>query len=333
VSSYYNENDPRAAAWLRELIRKGHIANGYVDERDIRDVTPEELGGYHQHHFFAGIGGWSLALRLAGWPDDKPVWTGSCPCQPFSSAGKRAGFADDRHLWPAWHWLIQQCQPAIVFGEQVAGKAGESWFDLVSNDLEASGYACGAVTFPACSVGAPHLRQRLYWVGVADSQHPRRDPRASACQEKEAPVRAERDLPCTPGIVDRVANASSARLERRISERKDPERETMHRHAGLDCATDSLANTDSQRLQGRQERNLGPIKPRQQAPSRADAVRHNPWTETDWIYCRDGKYRPVEPGLEPLANVVPDHMVRLRGYGNAIVPQQAAEFIAACKAS
>ena len=293
MSSYYNENDPRAAAWLRELIRKGHIANGYVDERDIRDVTPEELGGYHQHHFFAGIGGWSLALRLAGWPDDKPVWTGSCPCQPFSAAGKRAGFADDRHLWPAWHWLVQQRRPPVVFGEQVAGKAGESWFDLVSNDLEASGYACGAVTFPACSVGAPHLRQRLYW----------------------------------------MANTSSARLERRISERKDPERETMHRHAGLDCATDSLANTDSQRLQGRQERNLGPIKPRQQAPSRADAVRHNPWTETDWIYCRDGKYRPVEPGLEPLANVVPDHMVRLRGYGNAIVPQQAAEFIAACKAS
>lgn len=88
---YYNENDPKAAAWLRELIRCGHIPFGYVDTRSICDVRADELVRYVQCHFFAGIGGWPLALKLAGWPGDRPVWTGSCPCQPFSAAGKGAG--------------------------------------------------------------------------------------------------------------------------------------------------------------------------------------------------------------------------------------------------
>jgi hypothetical protein len=122
MTAYYNEIDPKAAAWLRELIKQGHIAQGDVDETDIRDVDPDRLGQYTQCHFFAGIGGWSLALRLAGWPDDRPVWTGSCPCQPFSAAGRRAGQADERHLWPHWHHLISQCQPTTVLESKLQAK-------------------------------------------------------------------------------------------------------------------------------------------------------------------------------------------------------------------
>lgn len=163
--AYYNEIDPKAAAWLRELIAQGHIAPGDVDERSIVDVTAPDLEGYTQCHFFAGIGVWSHALRLAGWPDDEPVWTGSCPCQPFSVAGRKGGIDDDRHLWPHWFTLIAECQPAVVFGEQVASPDGLKWLDAVSLDLEAADYTLGAADLCAAGVGAPHIRQRLYFVG------------------------------------------------------------------------------------------------------------------------------------------------------------------------
>jgi DNA (cytosine-5)-methyltransferase 1 len=136
VTAYYNEFDSYDAEWLRNLIKAGAIAPGDVDERDIKDVMPGELMGYTQCHFFAGIGGWPRALRLAGWPDDRPVWTGSCPCQSFSAAGRGKGFADERHLWPYWFHLIRVCRPSTIFGEQVASKLALSWLDLVQDDLE-----------------------------------------------------------------------------------------------------------------------------------------------------------------------------------------------------
>jgi DNA (cytosine-5)-methyltransferase 1 len=169
VTAYYNEIDPMAAAWLRQLIARGLIAPGDVGERSIVDVKPEDLAGYTQCHFFAGIGGWSYALRLAGWPDDRPVWTGSCPCQPFSVAGQQRGSEDERHLWPAFFRLIRERRPPVVFGEQVAGASGLAWLDHVAADLEDDHYAVAAANLGAHSVGAPHLRQRLYW--VADAEH------------------------------------------------------------------------------------------------------------------------------------------------------------------
>lgn len=290
--AYYNENDLRTVLWLKDLIRSGQVADGDVDDRSLVDVTPNDLRGYTQHHFFAGIGVWSYALRQAGWPDTRPVWTGSCPCQPFSTAGKGAGFADERHLWPAFHWLIEQCRPLTVFGEQVAGKAGETWFDLVSNDLENSAYTVGAAVTAACGFGAPHQRKRLYW--VADCQH---DERQGCISGRGVDPEAERSGTPTesPGhhTLGVVADSGSPGPQKQRGGRNKSER----------LAENGVPN------------HPGPVNGR--------------WSGADWLFCRDGKWRPVEPGTFPLVNGATNRVVKLRGYGNAIVVDQAQAFIEA----
>lgn len=204
--TYYNENDKKAAAWLRELIKRDLIAPGFVDERSIKDVKPDELREYKQVHLFAGIGGWSRALRLAGVQDDAEVWTGSCPCQPFSGTGKHLGTADERHLWPEMFRLVRERHPPIIFSEQVERAIAEGWLDAVSNDLEGIGYAIGSAVLPACSVGSPHKRERL-WLVASDNRSQRvsrevesqvhRKPFFSWCEDVRGPSDLSRrpDLP------------------------------------------------------------------------------------------------------------------------------------------
>lgn len=162
--AYYNEIDPYCVEWLRNLISAGLIPDGDVDSRSIEVVSSDDLNEYAQCHFFAGLGGWAYAARLAGWPDDRPIWTGSCPCQPFSRSGKQRKQEDARHLWPQFFRLIRGVGPGVIMGEQVSGEAGEEWFDEVAFDLEGEGYTTRALDLPACSVGADHVRPRLYWL-------------------------------------------------------------------------------------------------------------------------------------------------------------------------
>lgn len=165
----YNDIEPFTSRWLENLIAARAIEPGVVLTKSIADLWAEDVRRFTRAHFFAGIGGWSYALDLASYPREMPVWTGSCPCQPFSSAGLRNGTKDERHLWPEWYRLIQQCKPPVVFGEQVASADGIAWLDAVSADLEAVGYAFGAQDLCAAGVGAPHGRQRLYFAAVLPS--------------------------------------------------------------------------------------------------------------------------------------------------------------------
>lgn len=164
--AYYNEIDPFAAEWLRNLIKQGTITDGVVDARSIHDVRPEDLEGFTRVHFFAGIGGWDAALNLAGWSYERNgiVWTGSCPCQPFSSAGHQKGKADERHLFPTWLDLIRKCRPATIYGEQVSSAISLGWLDDVYTGLETENYALGSAVLPACGGGAPHRRDRLWFI-------------------------------------------------------------------------------------------------------------------------------------------------------------------------
>ena len=290
VSAYYNENDAFAAQWLRELIKAGLIADGEVDDRDIQDVQAHDLRGFVQCHFFAGIGGWSYALRLAGWPDDRPVWTGSCPCQPFSGPGGGQGEEDPRHLWPVWFPLIQERRPSVVFGEQVANPDGLGWIDGVWADLEDEGYAFAATDLCAAGVGAPHIRQRIYWVGDAQREGLEGYGRDGTTAGEAESIRSDAT---TGGGGITASGLDAMHLLRRVDLR------------------------DSQRTRSRlrvsPDRRVG---------------RRPLWAEFEALACADG-WRRVQSGTFPMAHGVSERVGRLRGYGNAIVPQVAAAFIEA----
>ena len=375
AAAYYNEIDPFAAQWLRNLIAAGHIAPGEVDERSIEDVTPDDLRGFTQCHFFAGIGVWSHSLRLAGWPDNKPVWTGSCPCQPFSAAGKGDGFADERHLWPHFFHLISERRPQHVFGEQVASGNANTWFDLVQADLEGMGYAFGLVPFTSAGIGAPHIRERAYWVANADSviSDRRGNVRATgrdeysdgddvvwladAGREHKGSARNKERAgeSCWAGKDGGLGNANVTRLEGLSGNDGAAGREGATGPAAAPGFHDGLANTDNEQHSiavsgcGHEHASTG----REQNPAASAGLRgdYRPlevngfWRDADWLLCRDGKWRPVEPGTFPLvdgaaarlgrvepgvARVASSNRVgRLKGYGNAINAQAAAAFIRA----
>jgi len=318
--NYYNEFDPQAAQWLRNLIASGLIPAGDVDERSIEDVRPNDLRGYTQCHFFAGIGGWPLALDLAGWPRDMPAWSGSCPCQPFSAAGKGDGFADERHLWPAWFHLIRECRPNVVFGEQVASAIRHGWLDLVSADLEAEGYAVGGAVLGAHSVGAPHIRQRLYWVADANQLAGRQGRQVNGGRDSRGDAES-RAGSCGSGV-HILADAGS---QRRISGRESNQVGRLADHAEQARVGGGLGDTSDPRSQGH-----GRSFQVYDAHGRQDAGRHGSasgvWAG-EWRVGADEKARLIEPGLEPLAHGIPARVVRLRAYGNAIVPQAAGSFI------
>ena len=311
--NYYNDNDPKAAAWLRELIKQNLIPAGDVDERSIEDVTKSDLKGYTQCHFFAGIGGWSEALRLAGWPADRPVWTGSCPCQPFSSAGKRQGEKDKRHLWPEFFRLIRECKPNVIFGEQVERAIGMGWLDRVFADLEVEGYACGAAVLGAHSVGAPHIRQRLYWVADTNGKQ------INATNQERLYTK-----PGGGGGNGRVADTTGGQRQ----QREGPQGNLLQR--STDNSTNGGLGDSELHGSSSVKQPRGAEEKRRMLQSEGPSA-FNFWSDAIWIPCKDGKTRRIssEPAFFPLVDGIPGRVAMLRGFGNAIVPQVAAEFIKA----
>lgn len=325
--AYYNENDPFMADWLQELISRDLIAPGVVDSRSMLEVSPEDVKGFTQVHWFAGIGGWSRALRQAGWGDDVPVWTGSPPCQPFSTAGQQLGEEDERHLAPTFAKLVSQCQPTILFGEQVSNSkvlgaiartpkqraardASTAWLDSLFDELERSYYSCAAADIPAASVGAPHIRQRTYFgaVRMADAERYQQWGRGRpGCKGQEGDEPGIESSGCSQagGVAHSVGTGRGQAGCNTEGNREED--------VGRSRDWNGNAGTDD-------ERSRVENSPR----SRADKVR---WDKADWLRCRDGYYRPVEPGTFPLVNGLPGRVGRVRGYGNAIVPEVAATFI------
>ena len=401
--NYYNEHDPNAAEWLMELVESEDLPFGYVDSRDVQEVTVDDIKKFKQCHFFAGIGGWPLALRLAGWPETEPVWSASLPCQPFSSAGNRRGIEDDRHLWPHFRELVEACRPPVIFGEQVSSKAalGDStyvtakksfksllasarrslaeepawsWFATLQADLEDLGYVVGASDLPAASVGAPHIRQRLYWCAIrrqgelpgagsggvpevveerfggGEMAYPKTGRRgqvdtvARGCGEGSGAQGCERPEHCCGA--GGMADDDDKRLERfsgNGEDRREPGRDDADKDGSDRATSGGLGISNS----------AGPFEGREtpEAMGHGGAVESaggdGRWGDIAYLPCADGKARPIKRGIEPLVDGLPEGLVRggdqsmapdadnsaearvmrLRGYGNAIVPELAAVFI------
>lgn len=340
VRHWFNEYEPHAAQWLRGLMDHGLIPRGTVDERSITELQAEDIAG-ETCHFFAGIGGWDHALRLAGWPIDRPVWTGSCPCQPFSSAGAQRGTNDERDLWPHFYRLIRECRPNVVFGEQVENAVKFGWLDRVCTDLATEGYTVGAVVLGAHSVGAPHQRQRIYWVAHTTSEGRRgrneiREGRLSAFgRSSEGGGVGHTDL--------HERHATDRRTDSQDRNGRDDTQGNDGRGTEEPTRAMSPRRMGDTNGTGR-EPGRSPTPPNRHGDSThaaSSAHRCGFWDQFEFVNCADGKARRIKPGILTVVDGVPFRLAdgrtvegvsraaTLKGIGNAIVPQVAAEFVRA----
>jgi DNA (cytosine-5)-methyltransferase 1 len=210
-----------------------------------------------------------------------------------------------------------------VFGEQVESAIRHGWLDLVSADLESIGYAVGAVGLPAASVGAPHIRNRLWFVADAYS---------GQCDGASGSLLSGRIATDSSSAIGELGHSNDARLEghRRGHQAEGGHREGAIRPARAASESGSMADTATA---GRELIGRGRFADARETRAHAD-INHeehrsgyDQWSDCDWLPCRDGKARPVEPGTFPLVNGASSRVGRLRAYGNAIVPQVAAEVI------
>ena len=174
MSIYYNDIDPYCCKVLRARIADGLLPQGDVDETDIRSVSGDTLRRYQQLHLFAGIGGFPLGMRMAGFPEDISVITGGFPCQDVSVGGRQAGLNGQRStLWFEYYRIIRDLRPQWVLAENVCGiLSNESgrFFGRVLSDLANGGYHATWQVLCARDFGAPHLRQRVFIVANRNSQ-------------------------------------------------------------------------------------------------------------------------------------------------------------------
>lgn len=339
--NFYNDFDSKNCAWMQQLIEDKQIPNGKVVCQDIITIKPNELQGYTQHHFFAGVGGWPAAISRAGWPNSRPIWSASLPCQPFSHAGEGKGFEDPRaQLWNPFLELVKVQRPELIVGEQVQAAIGKGWLDRVQADLEAEGYTVGAIVLGAHSVGAPHRRQRIYWMA-----HTKDSDRGS-----EQQAEGERVGWSGSSGGGRVGNSGIVRRDKGISRdgRSEASEGSAHWSGADRPSVKWVANGEQSGLEGHAgDGDRGGEPRRQQAEATGSVAASGAWSDFRIIHFRDGSKRRIESSLEPMVARLPKGVVcgsdqsvpidpqasaearvmRLHGYGNALTLPVAVAFI------
>lgn len=270
---------------------------------------------------FSGIGGFALAARWMGWHtvgfcekdpycqqvlqknfpnttihDDIrtiprigniDIITGGFPCQPFSVAGIKKGKKDDRHLWPNMLEVIACEKPTFVIGENVAGIIGMA-LDEVLSDLEAEGYSTQSFVIPACSVDAPHRRDRVWIIAHSIVDGSRCYTERGSCEttEPELKVIPEVDGKAYANDAEQVCGFMAHTQSERIQRLRTSGQQVTHSHAGQ-----GLPVRESERSR-----------------------------ETNW---------QAEPRVRRVVDGLPKRVDRIKGLGNAIVPQVAFQIFQA----
>jgi len=262
--------------------------------------------------------------------------TGGFPCQPFSVAGKQRGKDDNRYLWPEMLRVIQEAKPAWIIGENVAGIVNLA-LDQVCADLEGQGYEVEPIIVPACAVDAPHRRDRV-WIVAHSKLH--------GNQRTEQGINAEADC-----LAEGFGTKDCSTWES-IGTSKQQRRETEQRH---DDVADSVSLSERGAhgskewgcVRGRKDEDISQRNEmgRNSSDSRenvADAVSQRGCggnskreyaedagksSRDSWDNSRGVATWLVEPNVGRVANGIPNRSHRLKGLGNAIVPQVASEII------
>ena len=290
-----------------------------------------QWAGLSKPVLFCDIEPWSRKVLHKHWPDvpiaedvkelandpdgliprtdpKRTILTAGYPCQPFSHAGKRLGHKDDRHIWPYLLQIVAQKRPAWCCFENVYGHVSMG-LDQVLLDLETQGYASRTFIVPACAVDAPHRRDRLWIIAHAtDADRRRGEVREPSGNGEPTLHGEERDVAHTEVMHSNVSAKHTEQGQRQEPQSRDSSGEV------------TVADTDSQRGRGGNTQRQDAEDARQ--PSRH--TRDNTRGMESWL---------TEPSVGRVAHGIPKRVDRLKGLGNAIVPQIAQKIGEAIKAS
>ncbi len=295
-----------------------------------------EWAGLSKPVLFCDIEPWSRQVLRKHWPDvpiaedvkelandpdrnvpDCDIITAGYPCQPFSLAGERRGTEDDRHIWPYILSIIQAKRPAWCVFENVYGHVSMG-LDEVLSDLEREAYATRPFIVPACAADASHRRDRVWIiarnVAYADSE-PKGEPVRGSHSKQINSAAAGKWATARDGFTDRsqdVAHAQS--LQRNGSGKHTQQGQRQESQPGDNRSSDDMAYTASKRQQGSRLHGR-PQHSAQNKDGQADRLDNGSQGKTQfWL---------PEPPVGRVANGIPRRVDRLRGLGNAIVPQIA----------
>lgn len=294
---------------------------------------------------FSGIGGFDLAARWVGWKNlfqvEKDDWckkvlaknfpevkrfsdikdftgyeytdrvdviSGGFPCQPFSVAGKRKGKDDDRYLWEEMLRVVTAIRPTYVVGENVTGIIGLA-LDTVLFDLETQGYTTEAFIIPACGKNAWHRRDRV-WI-IAYSNHGR--------------------ILRTPGKNERTSKSERIQEWNKVEQSKLPDK-LWSASVFPDTATSGFQNRGNEEVvKSEQEQKFKRCNSIFADTDNAGLKKQrNRITEATELYApKCSSWWQTEPKLGRVVDGLPGRVDRLKGLGNAIVPQVAYEIFSA----